>query len=122
MFDENFKPESCTIEGNISMFNRIVKPIKDNWLGEKISVYRYFESIIRFYGSLPCAICNSENGMYFDEIEKKGFQVYSSALNCLDDVYNLELSLRLVNFLQNLILYLDNTLCLLKGNPYKQLT
>jgi hypothetical protein len=115
IFDEDFDRPKCTLKTNSHLFENIVKPIKENWLGEKLSVYRYFESVIRFYGSLPCAICNSENSIFFDPTEDKGFNVYGSAMNCLDEVYNLELSLRLVHFLNKLIIFLDSVLCLLDG-------
>ena len=118
IFDEDFQLPECTLQSNIHIFESIVKPIKENWLGEKLSVYRYFESVIRYFGSLPCAICNSENSVFFEETENKDFQVFSSSLNCLDDVYNLELSLRLVHFLRKIIMFVDSTRCLLDGNDH----
>ena len=104
----------CTVEGNMTFYNNIVEPIRTNWSGEKLKVYRYFESIVRFFGSLPCAICNSENNSFIEQTEDK-FRIFISPLNCLDEVYTLQLALQMVEFLDRITRFLDDLLCLLKG-------
>lgn len=114
IFDEVVADKTCNAGSNVLLFDQIVTPIKENWLGEKLSVYRYFESIVRFFGSLPCAICNSENHG-FVEVEDDRFKVFISPLNCLDEVYTLQLALRMISFLSKVTSFLEDLLCLLNG-------
>lgn len=105
--------QECTLKGNIHKYKNIVTPIRKN-IGETINIYRYFESTARFYGSFPCSICNSENNIVFKIVEDK-FQIYSSNINCLNQVYSLEMALRMVEFLKKTIAYVQDLSCLFKG-------
>ena len=110
------KVEKCNIESNMLKYEEIM-PVVRNDVGELINVYRFFESIAKFYGSFPCAICNSENDVTF-EVKENFFQIYNSNLNCLNQVYIFEMGMRIVDFLKKIVMFTKDLLCLFDGNKY----
>ena len=103
----------CSVNLASSFFEEIHNKINNNWESVKIDIYKFFESLTRYYGSFPCAVCNPSNNAFFDTNWDK-IMIHADPMNCLDQIYRLQLLLKTLDIYSKIEKLMDQLRCLLR--------